>query len=168
MSIHISVESIQGKQRKEIIEEIKQRAKEAAVYAIKEVLEAGLEAEVEHQLGRKKGGTRCISRQPRQIEWRCRHCGCQDAKQFLRDGHYRRNLETGWGHIQGLRVPMLECQKCFHDVICQFSLLEKFQRFWIDLEQDALFSSGLGQSLRSIVQRWSAASRKRCGVTSAQ
>jgi len=70
MSIHISVESIQGKQRKEIIEEIKQRAKEAALYAIKEVLEAGLEAEVEHQLGRKKGGTRCISRQPRQIECR--------------------------------------------------------------------------------------------------
>ena len=128
MSIHISVESIQGKQHKEIIEEIKQRAKEAALHAIKEVLEAGLEAEVEHQLGRKKGETRCIGSQPHQTEWRCGHCGCQDANQFLRDGHYRRNLETGWGHIQGLRVPMLECQKCFHDVICQFSLLEKFQR----------------------------------------
>src|SRR5689334_13981087 len=120
MSIHISVESIQGKQRKEILEEIKQRAKEAALHVIKEVIEAGLEAEVEDQLGRKKGETRRISRQPRQIEWRCGYCGCQDANQFLRDGHYRRNLETGWGHIQGLRVPMLECQKCFHDVICQF------------------------------------------------
>ncbi len=164
MSIHISAESIQGKQRKEIIEEIKQRAKEAALCAIKEVLEAGLEAEVEHQLGRKKRGTRCIRSQPHQIEWRCGHCGCQDANQFLRDGHYRRNLETGWGHIQGLRVPMLECQKCFHDVICQFSILEKFQRFWIDLEQDALFSSGLGQSLRSIVQRWSAQAESNVGL----
>ena len=55
-----------------------------------------------------------------------------------------------WGHIEGLRVPMLECQECFHDVVCTFRLLEKFQRLWIDLEQDALFSSGLGQSLRSI------------------
>src|SRR5258708_4731517 len=164
MSIHISVESIQGKQRKEIIEEIKQRAKEAALYAIKNVLEAGLEAEVEHQLGRKKGGTRRISSQARQSEWRCGHCGCQDANQFLRDGHYRRNLETGWGHIQGLRVPMLECQKCFHDVICHFSLVEKFQRLWIDLEQDALFSSGLGQSLRSIVQRWSAQTESNVGL----
>lgn len=151
MSIHILAESIQGKQRKEIIKEIKQKAKEAAFYAVKDVFEAGLEAEVEHQLGRKKGETRSISSQPRQIEWRCGYCGCQDANQFLRDGHYRRNLETGWGHIQGLRVPMLECQKCFHDVICQFSLIEKFQRVWIDLEQDALYSSGLGQSLRSIV-----------------
>jgi transposase-like protein len=164
MSIHISAESIQGKQQKEIIKEIKQKAKEAALYAVKEVLEAGLEAEVEHQLGRKKGGTRCISSQPRQSEWRCGHCGCQDANQFLRDGHYRRNLETGWGHIQGLRVPMVECQKCFHDVICHFSLLEKFQRLWIDLEQDALFSSGLGQSLRSIVQRWSAQTESNVGL----
>jgi hypothetical protein len=79
MSIHISVESIQGKQRKEILEEIKQRAKEAALHVIKEVLEDGLEAEVEHQLGRKKGGTRCISRQPREIEWRCGHGGCQSV-----------------------------------------------------------------------------------------
>jgi hypothetical protein len=132
MSIHISVESIQGKERKEVLEEIKCQAKKAALHVIKEVIEAGLEAEVEHQLGRKKGGTRCISRQPRQSEWRCGHCGCQDANQFLRDGHYRRNLETGWGHIQGLHVPMLECQECFHDVICQFTLIEKFQRFWMD------------------------------------
>src|SRR5260370_4653296 len=164
MSIHISAESIQGKQRKEIIKEIKHRAKEAALYAIKEVIEAGLEAEVEHQLGRNKGGTRCISSQPHQTEWRGGHCGCQAADQFLRDGHYRRNLETGTGHIQGLRVPMLECQKCFHDVICHFSLVEKFQRLWIDLEQDALFSSGLGQSLRSIVQRWSAQAESNVGL----
>lgn len=164
MSIHISAASIQGKQRKEIIKEIKQKAKEAALYAIKDVLEAGLEAEVEHQLGRKKGETRCISSHPHRAEWRCGHCGCQDANQFLRDGHYRRNLETAWGHIQGLRVPMLECQKCFHDVICHFSLLEKFQRLWIDLEQDALFSSGLGQSLRSIVQRWSAQTESNVGL----
>jgi len=64
MSIPISAASIQGKQRKEIIKEIQQRAKEAALYAIKEVIEAGLEAEVEHHLGRKKGGTRCISSHP--------------------------------------------------------------------------------------------------------
>jgi hypothetical protein len=123
MSIPISAASIQGKQRKEMIQEIKQKAKEAALYAVKDVLEAGLEAEVEHQLGRKKGETRYISSQPRQREWKCGYCGCQDANQFLRDGHYLRNLETGWGHIQGLRVPMLECQKCFHDVICHFSRL---------------------------------------------
>src|SRR5258708_1976243 len=59
---------------------------------------------------------------------------------------------------------MLECQNCFHDVICQFYLLEKFQRLWIDLEQDALLSSGLGQSLRSIVQQWSALAESNVGL----
>ncbi len=164
MSIHISVEPIQRKQHKEIIEEIQRQAKKAALKAIKQVLEAGLEAEVESQLGRKKGETRRISGQERKVDWGCGHCGCQDANQFLRDGHYRRNLETGWGHIQGLRVPMLECQHCGHDVICAFSMLEKYQRFWIDLEQDALFSSGLGQSLRSMVQRWSAQAESNVGL----
>jgi len=132
MSIHISVESLQGKQRKDIVKDIQQRAKKEALLGVKEVLEAGLEAEVEDVLGRKKGGTRRISSQPRQIAWICGHCGCQDANQFLRDGHYKRNLETVWGHIEGLRVPMLECQQCFHDVVCSFRLLEKFQRLWID------------------------------------
>lgn len=164
MSIHISVEPIQRKQHKEIIEEIQRQAKKAALKAIKQVLEAGLEAEVESQLGRKKGETRRISGQERKVDWGCGHCGCQDANQFLRDGHYRRNLETGWGHIQGLRVPMLECQHCGHDVICAFRILEKYQRFWIDLEQDALFSSGLGQSLRSMVQRWSALAESNVGL----
>src|SRR5260370_7388378 len=100
MSIHISVESIQGKQRKEIIEEIKQRAKEAALYAIKEGLEAGLEAEVEHQLGRKKGGTRCISRQPLQIEGRCRPSALQHPPQLLRDGPYHNNFQPACCQLQ--------------------------------------------------------------------
>ena len=51
---------------------------------------------------------------------------------------------------------MLECQHCQHDVICSFTILEKYQRFWLDLDQDVLFSSGLCQSLREISQRWSA------------
>jgi hypothetical protein len=164
MSIHISVESIQGKERKDIIKEIQQRAKKEVLLAGKEVLEAGLEAEVEEVLGRKKGEIRRISGQPRQIAWMCGYCGCQDANQFLRDGHYKRNLETCWGHIEDLRVPMLECQQCFHDVICHFHLIEKFQRMWIDLEQDAFFSSGLGQSLRSIAQRWSGQAESPIGL----
>jgi hypothetical protein len=51
---------------------------------------------------------------------------------------------------------MLECQHCQHDVICSFTIFEKFQRFWLDLDQDVLFSSGLCQSLREISQRGSA------------
>ena len=90
------------------------------------------------KLGRAKGVPRQISSTARPIDWQCASCGCTDAHQFTRDGHYRRNLETGWGHLEDLQVPMLECQHCQHDVICSFTILEKFQRLWLDLDQDVL------------------------------
>jgi len=155
MSIAVSIAHLQGKKRKEIIEVVQEQAKRAALEAIQPILGEFLEAEVEVKLGRKKGVNRQISSQKREIDWKCRYCGCEDANQFTRDGHYKRNLETGWGHMQDMRVPMLECQNCYHDVICTFSLLEKYKRFWLDLDQDVLFSSGVGQSLRVISERWS-------------
>lgn len=70
--------------------------------------------------------------------------------------HYRRDLATGWGVISGLRVPMLECQHCQHAVVSHFALLEKGQRFWMDLDQQVLFGSGFAQSLRQMQEWWSA------------
>lgn len=148
MSRAVSIDHLQGKERKEIIQTVQRQAKRAALEAIQPIIAGFLEAEVEIKLGRKKGVNRQISSQKREIDWKCGYCGCQDANQFTRDGHYKRNLETGWGHMQDVRVPMLECQNCHHDVICTFSLLEKYKRFWLDLDQDVLFSSGVGQSLR--------------------
>src|SRR5438874_9144058 len=156
MSIHFSQGKLQGEERKSILQEVQTQAKAAALRAIKPVLSAFLEEEVTAKLGRGKREPRRMSGQPRTIDWQCGSCGCRDANQFTRDGHYRRNLETGWGHLEDLQVPMLECQHCQHDVICSFTILEKYQRFWLDLDQDVLFSSGLCQSLREISQRWSA------------
>jgi hypothetical protein len=112
MSIHFSQGKLNGQERKEVIEEVQKRMREAALAAIKLILEAFLEAEVSAKLGREKGEPRRVSRQARQIDWAWRHCGCQDAHQFTRDGHYLRALETGWGHIKAApgadaRVPML-------------------------------------------------------------
>jgi transposase-like protein len=92
----------------------------------------------------------------RAIDWQCAGCGCADANQFTRDGHYRRTLETGWGHLDSLRVPMVECQRCQHDVVAQFAILDKYQRFWLDAPQRAIFGSGLCQSLRHLSQQWAA------------
>jgi hypothetical protein len=47
-------------------------------------------------------------------------------------------------------MPMLECQRCKHDVVCDYAIVEKYKRFWMDLSQDALWSSGCSQSLRDI------------------
>lgn len=156
MSIAFSPEKIQGKERKDVLQAVQKQAKAAACAAIKPVLQEFLEAEVCAKLGREKGAPRQVSGQPREIDWQCVFCGCQDANQFTRDGHYRRDLETGWGHLEDLRVPMIECQKCQHDVESHFAILEKYQRFWMDLDQDVLFGSGFAQSLRQMQERWSA------------
>src|SRR5260370_33526361 len=68
--------------------------------------------------------------------------------------HYRCSLQTGWGSIQELRVPMLEYQQCGHDVLCHFTILEKYERFWLDLDQDVVLGSGLGESVRHLRERW--------------
>jgi putative transposase len=166
MSIPVSAGRIIGKERKEILQTVQKQIKEAVLQATQQVINAFLEAEVTAKLGREKGSRRPVSEPPRESDWQCGQCGCQDANQFTRDGHYRRTLETEWGHIEQLSVPMLECQCCHHDVTCRFSILEKFQRFWVDLQQDALFSSGLGQSLRAISNRWSAELQRPVGLRS--
>ena len=156
MSITFSQGKLQGDERKTIIQAVQKQAKAAALQAIRPVLKGFLEAEVTVKLGREKGAPRQVSSTERPIDWACACCGCADANQFTRDGQDLRSLETGWGHLEDLQVPMLECQQCQHDVICSFTILEKYQRFWLDLDQDVLFSSGLCQSLREISQRWSA------------
>jgi transposase-like protein len=155
MTIHFSVGKLKREEREAILQEVQQQAKVAARAAVKAVLEALLEAEVSAKLGREKGMVRRVSSQPREIDWQCGHCGCRDAHQMLRDGHYRRSLQTSWGPIEDLAVPMLECQCCGHDVVCHFAVFDKYERFWFDLDQDVLLGSGLCESLRHLSERWS-------------
>ena len=59
---------------------------------------------------------------------------------------------------------MLECQCCGHDVICPFAILDKYERFWYDLDQQVLFGSGLCQSLRDLSRQWSANLESQVGL----
>jgi hypothetical protein len=156
MSIPFSQEKLRGEKRREVIKSIQKEMQIAALGAALGVMTVCLEEEVTAKLGREKGSPRRVSSQIREIDWKCKNCGCKDANQFTRDGHYRRNLETGWGHIQNLQVPVLECQSCGHDVICDYTILKKCSRFWLDLDQDVLWSTSCCQSLREIAERWGA------------
>ncbi len=142
MSIHFSQGKLQGQERIRIIQEVQQQAKAAVLTALKPVITAFLEAEQHAKLGRGKGESRRVSSQPREIDWECAHCGCHDANHFTRDGHYRRTLATAWGLVEGLQIPMLECQCCGHDVICNYAILEKGQRLWLDVDQQVLLAAG--------------------------
>src|SRR6266852_2495663 len=156
MSIQFFAGKLQGQERKEVIQAVQRQMQEAVIEAIRPLFTEWCEAEVTAKLGRGPRSPRQVSSQIREIDWQCGHCGCRDAYQFTRDGHYRRALETGWGHIEGLQVPMLECQRCGHDVVCTYSILEKYRRFWLDVDQRVLFGSGLCQSLRHLSKEWSA------------
>ncbi len=155
---------LEGEERKTIIQAIQKQMQEAAIGAIRPLLTEFCEEEVTVKLGRGKREPRRVSGQAREIDWPCGECGCRDANQFTREGHYRRALETGWGHVEGLQVPMIECQCCGHDVVCTYTILEKYRRFWLDLDQQVLFGSGLCQSLRHLSQQWSAVLDSRVGL----
>jgi hypothetical protein len=149
------VGKLKGEDRKAIIQGVQKHMQEAALGAIKPLLTEFCEEELTVKLGRGKREPRRVSGQTREIDWQCGNCGSRDANQFTRDGHYRRTLETGWGHVEGLQVPMLECQRCGHDVVCHYTILEKYRRFWLDMDQQVLFGTGLCQSLRQMSQQWS-------------
>jgi hypothetical protein len=64
MTRHFGQGKLEEPERQAILEEVYQRAKEAATAAVKAVIEALLEAEVTAKLGREKGAVRHISGQP--------------------------------------------------------------------------------------------------------
>ncbi len=156
MSITFSQAKLKGEERRAILQAIETQMQQVIIEGVTQMLQEFLEQEVTIKLGRPKRSPRRMSSQARPIDWQCVHCGCTDANQFTRDGHYRRSLETGWGHLDTLRVPMLECQRCEHDVVAQFAILEKYQRFWLDAQHRAIFGSGLSRSLRQLSQEWAA------------
>ena len=135
MSITFSEGKLKAEERKAVLQGIASQMQQVIIDGVTQVLQEFLEQEVTTKLGRAKRSPRQVSGQPRPIDWQCAHCACNDAHQFTRDGHYHRTLETGWGHLDRLQVPMLECQQCQHDVVAHFAILDKYQRFWLDASQ---------------------------------
>jgi hypothetical protein len=164
MSRPFSAGKLKAEERRAVLQAIETQMQQVIIDGVTQVLQEFLEQEVTIKLGRVKRSPRRMSNQPRPIDWQCAHCGCTDANQFIRDDHYRRSLETGWGHLDTLRVPMLECQRCEHDVVAQFAILDKYQRFWLDAPQRAIFGSGLSRSLRHLSQDWAASAPSKRGL----
>ncbi len=90
MSRQFAQGKLKGEERKAVIEEIQRQLQEATLAVISSLLTLFLEEELTAKLGREKGEPRRVSAHAREIDWQCGECGCQDANQFTRDGHYRR------------------------------------------------------------------------------
>jgi len=125
MSRAFSQGKLKREERQAIVQAIQSQMQQVITQGVRLVLQEFLEQEATTKLGRPKRSPRRVSGQPRPIDWSCAFCGSDDANQFTRDGHYQRSLATGWGHLDALRVPMVECHHCQHDVVAHFAILEK-------------------------------------------
>ena len=95
MSIQFSQGKLQGQEQKTILQQVQSHMQRAAQEAVRGVATEVVEAEVTAKLGREKGQPREANGQAREIDWECGNCGCSDANQFIRDGHYRLELQAG-------------------------------------------------------------------------
>src|SRR5947208_13931095 len=97
MSIQFRQGKLQDQERKTILQHVQCHMQRVAQEAVRGVVTEVVEAEVTAKLRREKGQPREAKSQERAIDWKCGQSGCSDANKLSRDGHYRRELQTGWG-----------------------------------------------------------------------
>lgn len=144
--------AVKGEQRQGVFMRLKSQLRELACRALSEMISDELGAEVTLQLGREPRGPRSASGDA-QVAWECHRCGNRLAREFGRDGHYGRRLQTTNGELVDVRVPMLECQLCGASADVEFAALPKHKHFWLDVNEDVLFGYGENEALRHIAQR---------------
>lgn len=121
---------------------------EAVKEVVQRCLEAELEAEVTQALKRKAHGRSKRLDGALKGSAVCRKCGSQQVSHFWRNGHYRRGLDTGWGHLR-LGMPQVRCQ-CGGGVEMPWRTVRKGQRIWEDVGWEIQAEYGWGLSLRWI------------------
>jgi transposase-like protein len=107
------------------------------------MLQKSLEAEVAGELG-DHGAVRTESL----TLWHCRKCAERSAKQFRRNGHYRRCLTVREGTI-ALRMPLVRC-RCGGYVEIPWQTVDKRARYWLDVELDGIRHYLMGMSYRLV------------------
>jgi transposase-like protein len=107
-----------------------------------------LEEEVDNCLWRERYQRRGKARLRDSDRMVCLRCGSRKTSDFRRNGHYRRGLDTLWGHIE-FEMPQVECI-CGGNVRVTYRTIESRQRVWRDVEAHFRSEYGYGMSLREI------------------
>jgi putative transposase len=134
--------------RHEFIEQLERELVRVVKATVSQCLNSVMEDEVSHMLRRKHYTRRKKSVGGESPQARCNGCASRKVKDFRRNGHRTRGLDTSWGHLS-LQVPQIECQ-CGHAVKMAYGTLESRQRIWDDLAVEIRAEYGRGLSLRCI------------------
>jgi transposase-like protein len=130
-------------QQHDLLSEKEQRIRQVSLVITQEMLQKSLEAEVAGELG-DHGAVRTESL----TIWHCRKCQERSAKQFRRNGHYRRCLTVREGTI-ALRMPLVRC-RCGGYVEIPWQTVDKRARYWLDVELDGVRHYLMGMSYRLV------------------
>jgi transposase-like protein len=132
-----------GPQQHDLLAEVEHRVRQTGLAITQEMLQKSLEAEVTYELGG-HGAVRTESL----TLWHCRKCQARSAKQFRRNGHYRRCLTVREGSIH-LRMPLVRCH-CGGYVEIPWQTVDKRARYWLDVELDGIRHYLRGMSYRLV------------------
>jgi len=84
----------------------------------------------------------------RRSQAHCQRCGSQEASQFMRNGHRKRQLVTRYG-VLNFWLPRVICA-CGGSVTIPFSILQPYQQIWDDVLAQISRWGDLGLSLRQM------------------
>jgi transposase-like protein len=121
---------------------------EAVKEVVKRSVDTALEVEVDKLLQRKRHGRNKRIGEEVKGQAYCRKCGSHRVRDFWRNGHYRRGLDTHWGHVE-IEMPQVLC-RCGGSVEMPLRTIRKGQRIWEDLALEMQAEYGWGLSLRWI------------------
>lgn len=152
LTIEIAPVDVNSVDRYFVFRGVESRVQEVAESALVGLLNGALDDEVTAGLGREPRSLRSMSGEL-EAPFACGRCGTSLARDFERDGHYRRQLQTRHGSLAGVRVPMLECRVCGGAASIEFAVLAKHQQLWLDIDLEALFGYGREEGLRHIADR---------------
>jgi putative transposase len=138
--------------RQEFVEQLRWGLERMVREVISSSLGAILEEEVDRILGRAAYRRRHHSGERESRRAQCNGCRSRTVRDFRRNGHRLRGLETHWGHVR-IAMPQVECQ-CGHAVHIQYQSVAERQRFWDDLELEIRAEYTRGVSLRSMKDRF--------------
>ena len=139
----VAMQGFGAPQQHILLTEKEQHIRPVSLAITQEMLQKSLEAEVAGELG-DHGAVRTESL----TLWRCRKCEERSAKQFGRNGHYRRCLTVREGTI-AVRMPLVRC-RCGGYVEIPWQTVDKRARYWLDVELDGVRHYLMGMAYRLV------------------